>query len=392
MATVPDPASPTTPGDERGAIAGGAAGGPRFGSLRARLIASHALVLVLALALVFAASAGLLRREERRAQTERLADLAVPLLVEVRFLDRREIGAGRRLMADVLDRQAEELDVRLLVFAPDGTVRYDSGPAGGGAGMVGQRPSELVDDVRAVDRRARGRGDGRPQAAAPRRTGAEPFAGGEVVLAADGRSPGLVLGIVAPRQRRPLVGRYLPPLGLTLAGALAVAALAGYLLSRRLAAPVTRLTAAADAMAAGDLEQRVAGEGPDELGRLVASFNAMSRRVAATARSQRDLLANVAHELRTPLTSIRGYAQGLRDGVIAAPADRERALATMSGEAERMGTLIAGLLELARLESVSRERWTHFRAFVPTRENPAGIFDRAAIDAGIERSLAAERQ
>jgi uncharacterized Ntn-hydrolase superfamily protein len=58
----------------------------------------------------------------------------------------------------------------------------------------------------------------------------------------------------------------------------------------------------------------------------------------------------------------------------------------------RVDDHIEPLLELARLESVSRERWTHFRDFIPTRENPAGIFDRAAIDAGIERSLAAERQ
>jgi len=57
----------------------------------------------------------------------------------------------------------------------------------------------------------------------------------------------------------------------------------------------------------------------------------------------------------------------------------------------RVDDHVEPLLELARLESVSRERWTHFRAFVPTRENPAGIFDRAEIDAGIERSLAAER-
>ena len=58
----------------------------------------------------------------------------------------------------------------------------------------------------------------------------------------------------------------------------------------------------------------------------------------------------------------------------------------------RVDDHIEPLLELARLEAVSRERWTHFRAFVPTRENPAGIFDRAEIDAGIERSLAAERK
>ncbi|MDP2329480.1 MAG: DUF1028 domain-containing protein [Reyranella sp.] len=58
----------------------------------------------------------------------------------------------------------------------------------------------------------------------------------------------------------------------------------------------------------------------------------------------------------------------------------------------RVDDHIEPLLELARLEAVSRERWTHFRAFVPTRENPAGIFERAEIDAGIERSLAAEHK
>ena len=56
----------------------------------------------------------------------------------------------------------------------------------------------------------------------------------------------------------------------------------------------------------------------------------------------------------------------------------------------RVDDHIEPLLELARLEAVSRERWTHFRAFMPTRENPAGIFDRAEIDAGVARSMAAE--
>src|SRR6185437_5414848 len=47
------------------------------------------------------------------------------------------------------------------------------------------------------------------------------------------------------------------------------------------------------------------------------------------------------------------------------------------------------LTELARLEQVSRERWVHFRPFLPTRQNPAGITDRATIDAGIEASIQA---
>ena len=47
------------------------------------------------------------------------------------------------------------------------------------------------------------------------------------------------------------------------------------------------------------------------------------------------------------------------------------------------------LAELERLERVSRERWVHFRQFLPTRKNPAGVTDRAAIDAGIEASIEA---
>jgi len=49
------------------------------------------------------------------------------------------------------------------------------------------------------------------------------------------------------------------------------------------------------------------------------------------------------------------------------------------------------LAELQRLEAVSRERWVHFRQFLPSRKNPAGITDRATIDASIEAAIAAEK-
>ena len=48
----------------------------------------------------------------------------------------------------------------------------------------------------------------------------------------------------------------------------------------------------------------------------------------------------------------------------------------------------APLAELERLEQVSRERWVHFRPFLPTRRNPSGITDRAVIDAAIEAAMA----
>jgi uncharacterized Ntn-hydrolase superfamily protein len=48
------------------------------------------------------------------------------------------------------------------------------------------------------------------------------------------------------------------------------------------------------------------------------------------------------------------------------------------------------LAELERLEQVSRERWVHFRQFLPTRKNPAGVTDRAVIDASIEAASASQ--
>jgi uncharacterized Ntn-hydrolase superfamily protein len=49
------------------------------------------------------------------------------------------------------------------------------------------------------------------------------------------------------------------------------------------------------------------------------------------------------------------------------------------------------LTELERLEAVSRERWVHFRPFLPTRKNPGGVTDRTIIDAAVEAAIAAEK-
>jgi uncharacterized Ntn-hydrolase superfamily protein len=49
------------------------------------------------------------------------------------------------------------------------------------------------------------------------------------------------------------------------------------------------------------------------------------------------------------------------------------------------------LAELERLETVSRERWVHFRKYLPSRKNPAGITDRKIIDAGIDASIASQQ-
>ncbi len=57
----------------------------------------------------------------------------------------------------------------------------------------------------------------------------------------------------------------------------------------------------------------------------------------------------------------------------------------------RVDDHVEPLHELARLEAASRERWTTFRPFLATRDNPAGTFDRATIDATVDRAHAAAR-
>ena len=68
-------------------------------------------------------------------------------------------------------------------------------------------------------------------------------------------------------------------------------------------------------------------------------------------RTRRDYVANISHELRTPLTSIRGLAEGLRDGLVTEEEDRQRYYNIITGEATRLSRLVNDLLELSSLQS-----------------------------------------
>ena len=101
-----------------------------------------------------------------------------------------------------------------------------------------------------------------------------------------------------------------------IAGLLVVAVIGTALIARRVSRPVRRLTEASRELADGRLDVRVPARGSGELARLSESFNAMAEAVQRSEERQRRLIADVAHEMRTPLSNLRGYLEGLSDGVV----------------------------------------------------------------------------
>jgi len=98
-------------------------------------------------------------------------------------------------------------------------------------------------------------------------------------------------------------------------GAAVLSLVLGFATSRLLTAPIARLTAAAQAIAAGDLSQRVDVQSRDETGVLGQAFNDMAASLAAAETARKNLIADVSHELRTPLTVVQGNLQAILDGV-----------------------------------------------------------------------------
>ncbi|MGI9254081.1 MAG: HAMP domain-containing protein, partial [Thermomicrobiales bacterium] len=262
-------------------------------------------MLLVALLVVMMISAWLLAHESRRLHIEQLQELAVPLLVETNFADRSggKPGVLPMPMEAALRQQAVSMGIRILLIEQDGSVRIDTDDT---HSLKGQRLMAFVEPLADLQEHADPNAGIIREEAIPDPDQANPLSGYRVVMAVDARPPDSALFVAAQPTQPEIVGRLTTRYGLALATAVLVAAVAGWLVSKEISAPVSALAAAADAMARGELHQIVPGEGSDEIGMLVARFNAMSRTVASVDRSQRALLADVAHELRTPLTSVRG--------------------------------------------------------------------------------------
>lgn len=127
-----------------------------------------------------------------------------------------------------------------------------------------------------------------------------------------------------------------------------VAILISIFVSNRITAPLRRMVAGSQQIAAGDYRIRVQGTENDEIGELANNFNTMAAALEETEQRRVQLIGDIAHELRTPLTSLRGNFEGLLDGVV----DPSPELwAQLHGETARLSRLVDDLQELSRVES-----------------------------------------
>jgi two-component system sensor histidine kinase BaeS len=167
-----------------------------------------------------------------------------------------------------------------------------------------------------------------------------------------------------PGDESALVGR-LSRAALT-AGLVAgvVSLLLALLISYQLLRPVKDLTQAARRLASGDLSQRVAARGSDELAVLGKAFNQMADALQNAQESRRALTADIAHELRTPLAVQRANLEALQDGVypltaenIGAVLEQNVLLTRLVDDLRTLALADAGQLTLERVP-------TDFPAFV----------------------------
>lgn len=126
-----------------------------------------------------------------------------------------------------------------------------------------------------------------------------------------------------------------------------VALVVTQLLAHGMTSPLREMTAAARAMARGTYDLRVRATSRDEIGELATAFNQMSADLAAADRSRRELIANVSHELRTPIAALQAVLENVVDGI--AEPDPVTMRTTLA-QTQRLGQLVAELLDLSRLD------------------------------------------
>ncbi|MBE6066604.1 MAG: HAMP domain-containing protein [Clostridium lundense] len=130
-----------------------------------------------------------------------------------------------------------------------------------------------------------------------------------------------------------------------------------YLLSKRILTPISLLKKATAEISRGDLSFEIIEGGDREIKELCADFDAMRVQLKDSIRmkmkyddNRKMLVSSISHDLKTPITSIKGYVEGILDGVANTPEKVERYLKTIYSKSEQIDAMIDDLLLYSKLD------------------------------------------
>lgn len=163
------------------------------------------------------------------------------------------------------------------------------------------------------------------------------------------------------RERSPFAQLVRTLLPILIAVFLAILLLTGLLLyryvTRTIVKPLDRLRRSAEGIKEGDLSIKLKPSSNDEVGQLVMSFEDMRGKLEQSVRLQlryeenrKQLLSNISHDLRTPITTIKGYAEGIRDGITDTGEKLDRYVDAIHTRASDLEKLVDELLFYSKLD------------------------------------------
>lgn len=133
--------------------------------------------------------------------------------------------------------------------------------------------------------------------------------------------------------------------------------LLSYFVSKSIIKPVNELMRAAKKISEGDLNFQIESKKKDELGKLSRAFDHMRKKLKESTELQlkyeenrKEMISNISHDLKTPITSIKGYVEGIRDGVANTPEKMDRYLQTIYTKSIDMDKLIDELALYSKLD------------------------------------------
>ncbi len=122
--------------------------------------------------------------------------------------------------------------------------------------------------------------------------------------------------------------------------------------------PIKKLQIATKNIKEGNLDFTIDYDEQDEMGDLCRNFEEMRKRLKESTeekmvaeKENRALISNIAHDLKTPITAVKGYSEGILDGVADTPEKQERYIRTIYNKANEMDRLLNELTLYSKIDT-----------------------------------------